>query len=65
VSAKPPPVYLEGEGAILPDGRFIPEANLRAGIQAVVRLCEWFESLPPEVRLAVEIETHFAGLEDE
>lgn len=49
-----PPVYLEGEGALLPDGTFVPEARLKAAVEVVVRMCRWIESLPPEVREQLE-----------
>lgn len=49
-----PPVYLEGEGALLPDGTFVPEANIKAAVEAINRLCEWVRSLPPDVRVQLE-----------
>lgn len=54
MTGREPPVYLEGEGAILPDGRFIPEANIRAAVQVINRLCRWIEALPPDVRVQLE-----------
>ncbi len=48
------PVYLEGEGAILPDGRFVPEENIRMAVEVINRACQWIESLPPDVRVQLE-----------
>ncbi len=51
---EPSPVYLEGEGAILPDGRFIPEANIKRAVEVINRACQWINALPPDVRVQLE-----------
>lgn len=58
-----PPVYLEGEGALLPDGRFVPEAVLKTAVETVMELCRWIEFLPAEARVALEVEAAFAELD--
>lgn len=58
-----PPVYLEGEGALLPDGRFVPETALKTAVDAVMALCAWIESLPPQVRIVLDLEAAFAEMD--
>lgn len=49
-----PPVHLPGEGVLLPDGTFVPDAVLREVLDTVGRLIEALEALPPQVRVLLE-----------
>jgi hypothetical protein len=65
VATPKPAVYFEGEGAILPDGRFVPEPVIQAAVDTVMALCRWIESLPLEARVALEVEAAFAEIAQE
>ena len=60
-----PPVYLDGEGALLDDGTFVPEAAIQTAVDVITAACRYIESLPPETRAALDVEALFAGLDEE
>jgi hypothetical protein len=43
-------VYVEGEGLLTEDGRYFPEANVRAAMEVLNRMVEWINGLPPELQ---------------
>jgi hypothetical protein len=47
-------VYVEGEGLLTEDGHYFPEANVRAAVECINRMVEWFNDLPPEIRAALD-----------
>jgi hypothetical protein len=44
------PVWVEGEGILDVDGRFYPEANVRATIDKMNQICAWLNTLPTETQ---------------
>jgi hypothetical protein len=54
MTPEPPPVVVEGVGALLSDGTFVPEADIRAAAELVAELCRLIENLPPDVRVQLE-----------
>lgn len=47
-------LYVQGEGLLTERGDFYPEANVRAAVQALNRLCQFIADLPPEVRAELD-----------
>lgn len=60
-----PPVYLDGEGALLPDGTFVPQEAIDRAVDAISAACRVIRSLSPEERMALDVEALFAGLGDD
>ena len=58
-----PPVYLPGHGALLPDGRHVPEEAIQTAVDVITAACRLLESLPLEVRVQLSLEDAFAELD--
>lgn len=57
----PPPVYLPGHGALLPDGTHVPEAAIARAVEVIAAACALLEALPPQVRVVLEAEAAAEG----
>ena len=54
------PVWVDGEGAISPDGRFYPESVIRAAVKAIA---DWWGALTDEEREAMRHLAHLAQID--
>ena len=58
-----PPVALPDGSAFLPDGTHVPETAIARAVDAISAACRVIEALPPEQRMALQVEALFAGLD--